>query len=401
MRKDVAILAGALVVSNAVWAAVTLGRVRTVPETAPTPVGRGHVDGTAGTSPPPATENAPSGGAAPTERRDPVLARPAARDGATPSTPAPDRASEGSRPGRPTASDLQRAREAIAGAKADVLQIADPARRERGLDAIEAALRSRDPATVTTALQSLYDLRDVAYDKRRFRDAVLDRLGDSSPIVRGAAASALLHVAREPDDAARVLAMEAEFRDPGHPGLIVAAWIEKNRVEGAVADAYVRALSTNDAREAIDVANQLRNMTVTAEVEDAVLAAWRKHHDTEPKGLWPYVLGQMRPTREARVRVLFEMLAVDDTSVPQLVDRAFQPGNLDEAAVPVAARLAIEALPTAPNALVRSLEISVLRHNGTRSELPALRAYAENDMVPEAARKEAAAAADEIERRGR
>src|SRR5207249_4148485 len=154
----------------------------------------------------------------------------------------------------------------IEASKADILQIEDQSRRDRGLNALEAALRSPEPAVATAALRALYGIRDVSYEKGRFRDAVLSRLDDDDAQVRGAA----------------------------------------------------------------------------AEVEDAVLVAWRRTKDSPAGGLWNHILGQVTPTREPRVRVIFEILKADRTDAPQLLERALDARSLDPAAKPVAVRLALE-----------------------------------------------------------
>jgi hypothetical protein len=282
--------------------------------------------------------------------------------------------------------------------KNDVLQIADPGKREAGLASIESAIRGGDAATASAALASLYDLRDAAYEKSRFRDAVRTRLTDGDPDVRSAAAFALMNVAPEASDVDRVLdAAEA------HPGdvrsLIVAAWLSKNRVEGRLADLYVHALASEDARAARNSANDLRGMWVTAEVEEAALATWRRTRVPGQSNGWWHILGQIQPTREPRVRAIFEVLKDDATDAPQLLDRALEERNLDPAARPLAADLAAEGLEAAPNAMIRRLHLDVLRRYGGAEHVPALRAYADNSMVAEDLRKQAAAVADAIRRR--
>ena len=294
---------------------------------------------------------------------------------------------------KPTAAaDAKRRVESM---KADVLQIEDPGRREAGLVAIGRAIADRDPALAAAALRSLHGLRDATYDKSRFRRAVRARLDDADTGVRAAAAYALLQVEAEDGDLERVLdIVEAHPEDTGQ--LIVAAWLSKNRVEGRLADLYVKALGAADERHGKGISNQLRGMWVAQEVEDAVLGVFAKRSSDS---LWWHILGQIRPTRPARVRVIFEALAKDDSGPPQLLNRALAAHNLEPEAALLAADLAAEGLPSAPNHLARELMLQVLREHGGPRHVAALEAYAANDMVAEALRKEAAQVAEAAARR--
>ncbi len=319
--------------------------------------------------------------------------------GAPPPTPGTTRVAPPSVPPRvpATSPDAKRAASAqVDGWKGDVLQIADPGRREAGLVAFEGAIRTGDAALASAALRSLYALRDAAYDKSRLREAVRSRLDDGDPDVRSAAAYALMNVVPDDSDAERFLHAAEAHPDEAGP-LIVGAWLAKGRVEGRLAALYVRRLGSADVNVAMNAANDLRGMWVTAEVEDAVLAAWRSARG-QWSGPW-HILGQIQPTREPRVRMIFEVLKEDRSDAPQLLDRALEERNLEPAAKPVAASLAAESLATAPNAMIRRLCLKVLRQVGTSEQETALRAYAANTMVAEDLRRAAEEVADVVARR--
>jgi hypothetical protein len=297
----------------------------------------------------------------------------------------------------PHVEETRRAAEQVKQWRADVLQIEDPARREAALRAFEDAMRSRDEVLATAALRTIHSLRDAAYDKSRFRDAVRSRLEDESDNVRRAAVFAMTGVDPEPSDADRVVRVaEAYPEDTGT--LIVGAWLSNSRIEGPLADLYVKALQTEDAREAKNIANQLRGMWVTAEVEQAAIDAYRRTAARSP-GLWFHILGQFRPTRESRVRLIFDILKEADYDAPQLLNRALEEDNLDPSAVPLAADLALELLPSAPNVLTRRLCLHVLDQSGTSAHADGLRAFAENPMVDEKLREQAAEVLGRLERR--
>jgi hypothetical protein len=282
--------------------------------------------------------------------------------------------------------------------KADVLQITDPVRRDVGLGAIERGIGSADPAVAAASIRALGAFRDIAYDRARFAPAVRGRLDDPHADVRTAALYALGGFEREPSDLERVLdILDAHPEDTAT--LQVAAWMSNRRVEGRLASLYVRALSAANAREGQDISNQLRGMWVTKEVEDAVLAVWRAKPPGEV-GLWWHILGQIRGTREARVRALFEALLEDkSTSAAQLLERALGREALEPGVERLVADLAAESLATAPTAMTLRLFFRLLDEWGTAAHAPALRAYAANEMVAEAVRKEADQLATRLEQR--
>jgi hypothetical protein len=304
-----------------------------------------------------------------------AAARPAAVK--TPTRPAP-------KPEGPPR-DHARAAEQVAALKAEVLQIEDPARRERGLAGLEEAIRSEDPALAAKALRSLSELRDVPYEKSRFREAVRARLDDGDALVRCAAAYALYPVDAEPADTEALLRMlESHPEDPMLP-LHAAIGRSGGRVEGRLADLYVKALSSSDASGARSRANELRGFWVSEEVENAALSAFERTASRNDPGGWWYILGQIQPTRERRVRLIFDVLRSQpaDTDAPGGLARALEPRNLEPSAAPVAAALALALLSDAKTYLVRNLCLEVLEKSGTAAEAAGLSAFAKNPMVGE------------------
>ncbi|MCU0727183.1 MAG: hypothetical protein MUE73_15580, partial [Planctomycetes bacterium] len=191
-----------------------------------------------------------------------AAARPAAAQPPTPTAPKAE--------GPPR--DHARAAAQVAALKAEVLQIEDPARRERGLAGLEEAIRSEDPALAAAALRSLVDLRDVPYEKSRFREAVRARLDDGDAVVWRAAAHALLCVDAEPADTETVLGV-LESHPEHWDSLSLGIHLSGGKVEGRLADLYVKALSTCDSSRANNPANGLRGYWVSEEVENAALSA--------------------------------------------------------------------------------------------------------------------------------
>jgi parallel beta-helix repeat protein len=342
-----------------------------------------------------AARAAGAGAAAPLAFETPWPARP--EEAATAPKPIPAPPTQPS----PTATKPADPAAALARAKADVLQISDAARRERGLADLGAALASDDPAIARPALASLYEFRDVKYDRKRFRADVVRQLGSTDDGVQFAAAYAFMQVEREEGDIDLVLA--AAEKKPVTPGglLHVAMMLSKGRVEGRLADLFVKALAVDDPRRgAMDTANYLRGMWAAPAVEDAVVAAWRRYAAAgHERLLWPYIFGQMRPApRESRVRAIFEMMAGGDDSVRQLAGVAVT-GPVDETARPLAAQLAAAALADAPTSSLRRTYLDAIKANGGREQVPTLRALAGNEMVGEDLRTLAGQIADDLERR--
>jgi hypothetical protein len=291
------------------------------------------------------------------------------------------------------------AREKIELIKTDILQIQDPQRRERGLVALGEAMRSVDPQVARAALAVLFQIRDVKYDRTRFRPDVLRQLASPDANTRRAAGYALLQVERDPGDLDRVLTIAESSTDASDNLRFVALTLAGNRAEGRLAALFVKAVSVDDGEAAMNAANDLRRMSVAPEVDDAVVAAWRRHPTgRNGSGMWPYIFGQIAsPARESRVRAVFEMLASGDESMRQLAGPAVT-RQVDDAARPVAARLAAAGLATAPNAALRRTYLDVINANGGRDQVPTLRALAENEMVGDDLRELAGKIAEELER---
>lgn len=318
-------------------------------------------------------------------------------------TPAPEeaRAKPGAEPVRAAAATSpERHRELAARRKAwvaDALQVGDSAKREAALREIETALSSTDAALATGALRTVIEVRSLEQESARFRPGVLARLDDADPNVRGVAAYALFNIPHEEGDLERVLAKLEAASPDSHALLHVALLLNKSRAEGRVADEFVRFLTGADDRQAEDIANLLRSQWVSPEVENAVLAAKERSKRTE-SGLWPYILGQMRPTREPRVRAILAWMATSATSSDvQLLERAVV-REVDPPAKPLATALALEALPTGVDELTRRTLLQVVVANGTAENAPAVRAFAENPLVGDELRQVAKEAANTLER---
>jgi hypothetical protein len=239
----------------------------------------------------------------------------------------------------------------------------------------------------------------VKYDKTRFRADVLRHLESKDADVRRAAGYALLSLDRDPGDLDRVLTFAQASPDPSDNLRFVALTLAGNRAEGRLAQLYVKAVSVGDGQAAMDAANDLRRMAVAPELEDAVVAAWKRHPTgRNGSGMWPYIFGQITsPAREARVRAVFELMASGDDAKRQLAGPAVTK-PVDESARAVAAQLAVDGLATAQTAALRRTYLECLRANGAKSDAPALRAFAENQMVGEDLRKLAGDIADALER---
>lgn len=295
----------------------------------------------------------------------------------------------------------RRARE-IAGERvehwvADARQVIDPETRKAALLSLESAIRGSDSDMAVAAMRALGKLKDVSYDKARFGDAVRTRLSDDDPRVRGAAYHSVVPTGRRDGDLELVLdSLERHPEDAGYLG--AAAFVAGRRVENRLADLFLQRLSSPDLAEARDAAEQLRGMWVAANVEDAVLAVRKR--DPEPDtDLWVRILGSMTPTREARVRALFEILGRDSERAPQFVQNALTSKSLTGSAATLAADFAAAALPEESAPLRRDLYLFVLEGSGTRAHAPAAKAVADNPMMDAAVRERARALAERLSRR--
>jgi hypothetical protein len=399
VRKDVALLLGVLVASNAAWAWFAFGQPRADPEPdQPTSEELVQLGDRAGETEAGLTKSGP------------VLV------GAKPAHSGTDRSVRvGSDPLRDAvvASELlfrehaKRSREhkdevesQVASWQRDVLQVADAAKREDALRAMESALVSKDALLVSACLQSVYMLRPLEQELVRFRPVILSRLDDENATIRERAVRAFLSLPREEGDPELILA-RLDRATPDESALLdVALTLNHGNAEGAVGDAFVRLLAGADDRHVMAIAHVLRNRWVSAKVEEAVLAAW-KRRDVRDLKWWPQILGEMRPTREPRLRAIIAWIP-DPDLVPQLhVLKPALTEHMDVATRPLAARLALEALSGFMDPEVRRLLLTTVRHNGTAEHAPALRAFADGSSGRDAERALAREFADELNRKKR
>lgn len=315
---------------------------------------------------------------------------------------APKEAAEPKRPGTaPAASPVEKQGAGpVDQARADILQVGDAARRERGLAAMGEALRSDDPKVVLAALCALWDIRDVGYDKERYRTDILRHLASPDFAIGQKAAQALLRLDRRPGDLDEVLT-GAERLPVTPPWMLWAALhLNEDRADGRLSALFVKALAVDDPEDgAMVTANNLRRMWVSAEVDDAVVAAWRRHPTgRNGSGMWPFVLGQMTsPAREARVRAVFELMASGDDAMRQLAGLAVT-RPVEESAKPVAAKLAADAIATAKTPAFRRTYLDVIRANGSREQVPMLRDVSRDAAFGDELRALVGTIADELER---
>jgi hypothetical protein len=196
-----------------------------------------------------------------------------------------------------------------------------------------------------------------------------------------------------------VLAIAEAASPPSSTLLRAALNLANRRVEGRLEALFIRAVGADDARAAQDAANLLRGAWVAPDVEDAVVAAAQRHTAGGATGLWFHVLGQMRPTRAARAELVLRwMLASDEKGIDTL-GNALDKWRLDASARPVVARVAAENLAKAPSASLRDYLLGVLDGHGTREQAPAVRALADNELLPDGARRRARELAEDLERR--
>ncbi len=273
--------------------------------------------------------------------------------------------------------------------RAQILQVRDAGLRKHGLVALEDAIWNGTPELKAAALRSLHAIRALPFDKTSLRHAVRGHLSDPDPRTAAAARGAVLAVEPEPQDRERLLEL-ARAAPHDRSLLTPLTWLFGRRVEGPLADLYVQALATSEPAAAREIADSLRGAWVSAEVEAAVLAAWRRVGPTERERGWFHILGQVEPTRSERVQVLFEALqGRGNGASPDLLRHAFLPRVLDPGAAESAARLALECLSNASDPHVAETCVQILAWHGTAEQAIALGRYAANELVAPALRARA------------
>jgi hypothetical protein len=296
----------------------------------------------------------------------------------------------------------RRAWEQVTAWRADVLQPRDPGRRQAGLDAMAGAIRSGDEAVTLATLQSLVELRNAEYDAEGLRDAVRRRLDDPETRIRHAAAAALRHVKPDASDVDTLLRLLAAR--PTDTQLLGAALGISPRAEGPLADAWLAALAAAPPREHLQLARYLTGTWVSEAVEAAVVGAFQRIAPGEREAEWYELLGSLRPTREPRVRLVFEEeRRGTPRGVPSIararLHEALGALALDPSATRLAVTLALELLDAPSDSTAGDFCLDVLRAHGTAVDAPALRVHAANPMVAPLTRRKAADLAEALERR--
>lgn len=292
----------------------------------------------------------------------------------------------------------QRAWELVRTWRSDVLQQHDLPRRDAGLAGMRAAILSQDTALVAAALDSLGHFRHSAFPWAELRGAIRARLADPDRTLRRAAARALPVAAPEASDVDALL--DVLQSHPNDLWALGAAVTIARRVEGRLADAWLAALERTPPKESIGLVRLLGPAWVSQEVEAAAVRACRG-----AGGGWDWYqcLGTFVPTREVRVRWVFEELRRQGQQAHPLntgpILKALDRHKVDPPAARLAVRLALEMLDEPPDADAVSACLEVIRHCGTAEDAPAVRAYAENAMVAGGTRKVAQSLASQLERR--
>lgn len=286
--------------------------------------------------------------------------------------------------------------------RSEILQFHDPQRRRAGLDGLAEAIRSEDGATASAAMTVLFDLQHAEYDPDDIRDAVRSRLADRDEQIRRVAAGALLHVQPASSDVDTLLDL-LEAR-PADTHFLWMALAISRRAEGRLADAWLSAFEAAP-QDRLQLARYLSEKWVCEEVETAVVAAFQQTDPASRDRDWYKAIGVLRPTREARVRLVFdEVQRADWQSVPastrSLFERALERRRLDPSAIRLPVAFAIDILLRQPlQSPVESFCIDVIREHGTAADVPALDACASNATVPTRARNFVARFARELESR--
>jgi hypothetical protein len=316
----------------------------------------------------------------------PVASGPEARLDAAPrvvapATPPPSRPAD-PKPVDPEAArriaENQRARKQVDAWLDDARQPRDPARRETALVALESAIRSSDTVLALAAVDSLPRLRHCT-DLLRFQDALYARLQDGSRI-------SFLHVTRALRDVGRGSTVEENLlaiveAHPDDTALLVQAMKDgeylarKRRVEGRLAAHFVRVLARIRGPELLSVAYTLRDLWVVAEVEAAVIDAWKRSPDPDD-GRWGETLAEMEPTREPRIRLILDLSPEAHPELRRRLEGALRTRQVDAESRGGAARLAAAHLASGGADEIQGRCVELLAEFGAIEHVPVLRAFA-------------------------
>ncbi len=281
---------------------------------------------------------------------------------------------------------MQRMRKLYDGWVQDALQTADPGLRAAALNSLEAALRSGDPTMVAAALAAFARLRELDFDKARFRGYVLDALRSEDAAVRARALTALGVTGTLPGDLELVLGFVADDSPEVRSGLTHQLMrLSDNRLEGAAADAVLRLLG--DADE--DVRRMTLNGLWGARPDEriverliAMTADRERRHDAIYFGLSTF-----QQKSSAVVAALVSALTDPNFEVAGRADWGLGYG-VDAADRAVVADAYLRLLETRSGAQWRERCLRRLGQYGTAAHVPGLEGYAARPGLDENARFE-------------
>lgn len=281
---------------------------------------------------------------------------------------------------------MRRMKELYDGWVQDALQTADPGLRAAALNGLEAALRSGDPEQVAAALAAFARLRELDFDKARFRGYVLDALRSEDATVRARALTALGVTGTLPGDLELVLGFVGDDSPEVRSGLTHQLMrLSDRRLEGAAADAVLRLLG--DADE--DVRRMTLNGLWGARPDEriverliALTADRERRHDAIYFGLSTF-----QQKSSAVVAALVLALTDPDFEVAGRADWGLGYG-VDGADHAVVADAYLRLLETRSGAQWRERCLRRLGQYGTAAHVPGLEGYAARPGLDENARFE-------------
>jgi hypothetical protein len=261
----------------------------------------------------------------------------------------------------------------------DTNQIRDRAKRDAAVEAIRAALKSKDPAQRFAALLAFQYTSQATYDRKSFRESILPLCTAETGDAQMQAFFALVEAERRPGD--EVLLLTA-LREPTYPvrncGLQLLAHYFDRRIEGEAAACAGRILDATPEATLRDLFSWTAGVTFEPQLEARLLErAAASGLRYEAIQFWASSISNKS---RAVVEFLCASLAGSDVEARQAALHGLERGvaEADQTLVADALLAAFDDADT----FSRSDCLKLLGRYGSHAHVPQLKELATNDLLP-------------------
>jgi hypothetical protein len=286
------------------------------------------------------------------------------------------------------------------GWKSQVLQVRDAGLRADAIRSVFSALQSRDGDRIRAGLLTITLIARAQYDRRTAHDLVLPLLEHSSPEIRRLAVEAIRRTVREPADLETALRLAEDSDKEVRVAALrsIAFYADRDLTPPRLSRVVMGFLgSDQELRPDDHVLRAISYAAVDERVERRLLELAQLPRLTDT--VVSRVLVNLPRKSPAVVELLLGVLEDEEQSLHhQAVISGLRQGVSSESRGAVADAFA-RLLETRVQVPSQSMSLRMILRYGTARQIPSLRRFAANPMVPESRREVATKVIAELESR--